>query len=65
MFDLTKARLGMTVDEMKLEFGEPDDYNRGTRKYPKPMIYKYNPHRIIRSNSETQISVSILQSQCV
>lgn len=38
---LDKVKLGMTVDEMVTAFGKPDTFNIGTRKYPKPTIFKY------------------------
>lgn len=38
---LERVQLGMTRAEVRAVLGEPHDYNIGSRKYPKPMIYKY------------------------
>lgn len=37
-----KVKLGMTREEVQAILGPPHDYNIGTRKYPRPMIWKYN-----------------------
>lgn len=38
---LSKVKLGMTRAEVFAVLGEADAYNIGSRKYPKPSIYKY------------------------
>jgi hypothetical protein len=41
MIDVSKARLGMTREEMKSIFGEPTAVGRGSRKYRTPPVYRY------------------------
>jgi len=36
-----KVKIGMTRDEVKATLGEPDDISIGTRKYPRPCVWKY------------------------
>jgi len=37
-----KVRLGMTRSEIKRILGEPHGVSIGSRKYPRPCIWKYN-----------------------
>lgn len=41
MVDLSKIKIGMTRAEVKAVLGEPDAVNIGSRKYPKPTVFKY------------------------
>lgn len=46
LIESNQIRLGMTRQELKEVLGEPTDWNVGTRKYPKPMVYKYQGNDI-------------------
>lgn len=39
--DLCPIRLGMSRDEIRAFFGDPDDTGATSRKYPLPAIWKY------------------------
>lgn len=41
MIDTSKIHLGLTRGEMIRLFGEPDDWDRGSRKYRRPTVYLY------------------------
>lgn len=38
---LLKVKLGMTREEVKAALGEPTDISIGSRKYPRPCVWKY------------------------
>jgi hypothetical protein len=41
MVNISEIKLGMTRTQVKEVLGEPTDISIGTRKYPRPCIYKY------------------------
>ena len=40
-FILQNIKIGMTRDEVKVILGEPHQISIGSRKYPRPCVWKY------------------------